>query len=154
MIIFLEDHHLSNVGNEMALKKDDDNKLFHLPPSLSSSKVAKLLSDPPFGHNPSDFETWVERVEREPSETARVIATQFYVVYHEEEDPVSSQLYRLVGGTPPPGVHYYIGETLTFIALAAASGVVGNLTYDALKRIVNHFLTPESKITFEEKNLV
>lgn len=137
----------------MARRKDDEiKKPPQLPLHLIGPKLASLLSDPPFSHaSLPDFERWIEAVELEPDGMVRSIATQAYVVYHEDYDPVSSRFYRLVGGTPPPGVHYYIGEILIFIALAAANGVVGNLAYDALKRIVHPFLTSESKVTFEEK---
>ena len=120
--------------------------------SLNTTKLAALLSNPPWNHaGLLDFERWVEAVEREPNQVLRIVATQAWVVYHEEADPVSSRFYRIVGGTPPPGTNYYIGETLTFIAYAAASGVVGNLAYDLVKRIVQSFLSPASQVTFEEK---
>jgi hypothetical protein len=132
------------------------NKKIERPPKLPSHlfgpKSAKLLSAMPFGHvSLPDFEQWIEAVEREPNNTVRIIATQAYVVSHEEYDPVSSRFYRIVGGTPPPGVHYYIGEVFIFIALAAASGVIGNLAYGAFKKIIQPFLASKSEVLFEEK---
>ena len=137
----------------MAQKKNHAIKMPpQLPLHLMGPKLASLLSDPPFSDaSVPEFEKWIEAVECEPDKSVGMIASQAYVVYHEQYDPVSSRLYRLVGGTPPPGVHYYIGQIPIFIALAAASGVVGNLAYDILKRIVLPFLTPEGRITFEEK---
>jgi hypothetical protein len=137
----------------MMQEKDDGiNKPPPFPLHLISPELASLLSDLPISHaRLTDFERWVEKVEREPKSSRRILETQAYVVCHEELDPVSSRFYRLVGGTPPPGVHYYIGEVPIFIALAAASGVVGNLAYDALKKIVCSFLDSESRVIFEEK---
>ena len=123
-----------------------------LPTHLLNPNLVKLLSDMPFGQvSLPDFRRWVEAVESEPDKMAQIIATQAYVVTHEENDPVSSRFYRIVGGTPPEGVHYYIGEIFIFIALAAASGVVGNLAYDAFKKIVQPLLASKSEVTFEEK---
>jgi hypothetical protein len=137
----------------MARKKDDE---INTPPQPrlrpNDRKLAALRSSLPFGHVPlPDFERWIEAIEREPEKMVRIMATEAYVVRHEEDDPVSSRFYRIVGGPPPPGVYCHIGVVPTFIALAAASGVVGNLAYDALKKIVRSFLTSESKVTFEEK---
>lgn len=97
-----------------------------------------------------EFEQWVDSVEHEPDRMTRIHATQAYIVFHEDHDPISSRLYRMVGRLSPE-THAYIGPILTFIAFAAASGVVGNLTYDALKARVLPFLSPKEKVTFEER---
>ena len=97
-----------------------------------------------------EFEQWVDSVEREPDRLARIHATQAYIVYHEDHDPITSRLYRMVGRLSPE-THAYIGSILTFMAFAAASGVVGNLTYDALKALVHPFLSPKEKVAFEER---
>jgi len=124
----------------------------HLSKTLNSARLASLLSGALSNHaSLSDFEQWIEAVESEPDRMLRITATQAYVVYHEEADPISSRFYRIVGGTPPPGTHYYIGEALTFIAYAAASGVIGNVAYDVVKQIVRALLPPKNQTTFEEK---
>ncbi|HMF63314.1 MAG TPA: hypothetical protein VK608_04435 [Edaphobacter sp.] len=115
------------------------------------SKIAALLSGARKIYSSVDeFEQWVNSVEQEPARNARICATQMYIVYHEEQDPVSSRFYRIVGRLSPE-MHAYIGPILTFMALAAASGVVGNLTYDALKALVLPFLRAKEKTTFEER---
>jgi hypothetical protein len=83
-------------------------------------KIAALLSGARKIYSSVDeFEQWVSSVEQEPNRNARICATQMYIVYHEEQDPVSSRFYRNVGRLSPE-THAYIGPILTFMALAAA----------------------------------
>src|ERR1035438_3479500 len=74
------------------------------------SAFALPLSDPPScPAHLADFRRWVEAVENEPDKIMQALATQAYVIHHEEIDPISSKFYRIAGGTPPPGVKDYIG---------------------------------------------
>lgn len=97
-----------------------------------------------------DFERWITRVEKERDRDLQSLAREQYVVICEEHAPVSGMFYHKLAGEPPPNISYRLDDALTFIALAAASGVIGNLAYDGLKRIVLRLLGEEKESLFDE----
>jgi hypothetical protein len=98
-----------------------------------------------------DFEKWVRAVEAEKDWVIQTLAREQYVVMCEEFAPVSGFLYHKAAGEPPPGRHAMLDPVLTFMALAAASGVIGNLAYDLLKGIILGLVGRREEKRFEQK---
>jgi len=113
---------------------------------------ALVLSDPPSCPNHiADFEEWISRVEREPDTYLSALARESYVMIAEDFGPVSSRFYHKAAGEPPPNVAYRLTDPLVFCALAAASGVIGNVAYDALKALVGRLIGTKRETLVEEK---
>lgn len=59
--------------------------------------------------------------------------------------------YHKLSGEPPPNVAHRLNDLVAFFALAAASGIVGNLAYDVLKALVLHLAGDDLPDKFEAK---
>lgn len=118
--------------------------------------LALVLSDPPScpGHI-ADLEAWILRVEHEPDKHLSALARESYVIAAEEFGPISSRFYHKAAGEPPPNIKYRLSDIVVFCVLAATSGVIGNIAYDALKILAKRLMGAKTdrcideRITFE-----
>jgi hypothetical protein len=139
----------SNAGEELIRRVGELNK----PCSFPECKLSPLPLSVPTRcpAHLEDFEKWVRAVEAEKDWVIQTLAREQYVVMCEEFAPVSGFLYHKAAGEPPPGRHAMLDPVLTFMALAAASGVIGNLGYDLLKGIILRLVGRREEKRFEQK---
>jgi hypothetical protein len=142
--------HASTKPDEVLIKSVASN--FRSCSEPSCKVPALILSDPPACHlHCKDFEKWIENVEKEKEHLLATLAREHYLVMCEEIAPVSRIFYHKAAGEPAPNVHCRLSDVVSFMALASASGVIGNLAYDVVKHFVLRLVGRKQDPVFEAR---
>ena len=96
-------------------------------------------------------ERWVKKLSAKEEENQSFLVHSLYVsCFHRNR--IFAAFYedltdRLRGGRK---IKYKLSDPAMWVLLVAASGVIGNLAYDAIKEIVNRIRNPEDTPSLEE----